>query len=86
MKYHLCNEHKIFTLLWRPWKNSTFAEAHTVSTDVSEQVLSYARAQFLYISIARQTTFLIYGRFADQKSKQSFTAAFILQDVSWLRN
>lgn len=64
MEYHLYNEHKISTLLWRPWKNSAFAEAHTVSTDVSEQVLSYARTQFLYISIAKQTTFLIYKRFA----------------------
>lgn len=43
----------------------TFAEAHTVSTDVSEQVLSYARTQFLYISTAKKTTFLIFGRFAD---------------------
>lgn len=50
-------------------KKIALVESGTVSLDVTAQVPSYVRTEYLYRSSIKQSTFLMYGRFPDRKSK-----------------
>lgn len=50
-------------------KKIALVESGTVSLDVTAQVPSYVRTEYLYRSSIKQSTFLMYGRFPDRESK-----------------